>query len=116
MIQAPDKEMFYTYLLQQRAAKWPVDDGVLFVSCPELYEWGMGLRVENQRMPPEQLGNALARRFREPERYSDYRFIFEARQEFVIWRALSDAVTTRPLLERIRHTQLILAGFEYLFV
>jgi hypothetical protein len=116
MIHVPDKQVFYTHLLQQRAATWTVDTGVFFLSCREHCEWGMALRVENQRMPPEQLRHALARRFREAERYNDYRFIFDARQNFVIWRALSDTASTPLSLEGIRRTQLALAGFEHLFV
>ncbi|WP_223536921.1 type III secretion protein HrpV [Pseudomonas sp. GL-B-16] len=111
-----DKQVFYTHLLQQRSVTWPVERGISFIGCREDCHWGMALHVEHQMMPSEQFRHALAQRFGEARRYADYRFIFDPRQDFVIWRALPGVSNAEVSLEGIRRAQLTLAGFGHLFV
>ncbi|MBF7143257.1 MULTISPECIES: type III secretion protein HrpV [Pseudomonas] len=115
MIQVAEKGAFYEHLLAEQAATWPIAKGVCFVSCREHRRWGLALQVTGQVLSPQQLRTALARRFREAERFNDYFLFFDARQAFVIWRGLPQGVSPAVPLDDIRSTQLALAGLEHLF-
>jgi uncharacterized protein YbdZ (MbtH family) len=111
MKQVAQKQAFYQHVAAQRNAIWPVADGVSFVSRRENQDWGIALHVENPVMSPEQLRDALERRFVEPDRYSHYFLFLNVQQDFVVWRASSEIGAT---LEDICHEQLQLAGLEHL--
>jgi hypothetical protein len=76
----------------------------------------MALYVESRVMSPELIRHALARRFNEAERYSDFSFIFNALQDFVIWCALPCGTNAEFSPESICRAQLKLVGLEHLFV
>jgi hypothetical protein len=115
MIHVADKHVFYEHLLAERAATWEVAEGVCFVSCREHRHWGLALQVAGQKLTPQQLREALAKRFRETERFNDYFLFFDARQALVIWRSLPKGAGAAVPLDEIRGTQLTLAGLEHLF-
>jgi hypothetical protein len=114
MIRVADKDAFYTQVLAERSATWLIAKGIWFVSCREHRHWGMALHVESQALSPEQLKQALVRRFREVDRYDQYFLFFDTRQDFVIWHALPDSPKERISLDPIRNAQLTLAGLEHL--
>jgi hypothetical protein len=114
MIRVADKHAFYTQVLAERSAAWLIDKGVCFVSCREHRNWGMALHVESQALSPEQLKQALVRRFREVDRYDQYFLFFDTRQDFVIWHALPEPPREGLSLDPIRAAQLTLAGLEHL--
>ena len=115
MIWVANKQVFYEHLMGERSAVWRVAMGVSFTCCREHCRWGMALHVEGRVLTPEKIRHALTRRFREKERYNEYFFFFDALQDFVIWHALPRAANTEMSLENIRHIQLALVEFEYLF-
>ncbi|MBD1554533.1 type III secretion protein HrpV [Pseudomonas typographi] len=114
MIRVAEKEAFYTHLMAERAATWPVAAGVFFASAREHQHWGMALQVEGAVLTPAQLRQALARRFGDPERYSEYFLFLDSRRNFVIWHALPEPLAAGMALDAIRNAQLTLAGLEHL--
>jgi hypothetical protein len=75
MIRVSEKAAFYAHLAAERTAFWPVAAGVAFVSRREHRDWGIALHIEGHALRPEQLRDALQRRFSQAERFNDY-FLF----------------------------------------
>lgn len=114
MKQVSQKLAFYEHVAAERSAVWPVASGVTFVSRREHQDWGIALHVENLAMSPEQLRNALERRFVESDRYSDYFLFLNVQQDFVVWHASPDVAGVGNSMDDICREQLQLAGLGHL--
>jgi hypothetical protein len=114
MIRVAEKQAFYTQVLAERAAIWPVAKGVSFVSCREHLEWGIALHIREDVLTPDQLRTALRRRFSEAERYWDYYLSLDSRCKFAIWHALPKHPDSDIFLKEILRRQLCLTGLEHL--
>jgi hypothetical protein len=114
MKQVSQKQAFYEHVAAESVAAWPVATGVTFVSRREHQDWGIALHVENLVLSPEQLRDALERRFVEAERYNNYFLFLNVQQDFVVWHAspqVSDPVNS---MDDICREQLLLAGLSHL--
>ncbi|PBP93703.1 type III secretion protein HrpV [Pseudomonas congelans] len=108
-----DKEQFYAEVVAGRPAIWEIAAGVSFCTRRECMDWGLALQVDWHNLGPSQFGEALERRFDDPERYHDYFLFLDSRREFVIWRCLPGELD-RAALDEISTHQLQLMGLEHL--
>ena len=114
MIEVTEKAAFYAQVAARRAAVWPVAKGVAFVSRCEHSDWGIALHIEGRVLRPEQLQDALQRRFTQAERFSHYFLFLDVRHDFVVWHAVSERAATIANLDEIRRHELQLAGLDHL--
>jgi hypothetical protein len=114
MIWVSDKAAFYAHLVTERAAIWPVAAGVAFVSRREHHDCGIALHIESRALHPEQLRDALERRFSQAELFNDYFLFLDVQRDFVVWHAVSQAAESQNSLDSIRQHELMLAGLDHL--
>ncbi|KTB59281.1 hypothetical protein [Pseudomonas syringae] len=114
MIEVTEKSAFYAQVAAQNPAVWPVANGVAFVSRREHHDWGIALHIEGRALRPEQLREALQRRFIEAERFNHYFLFLDVRRDFVVWRAVNATPDAFVSLDEIRRHELMLAGLEHL--
>ncbi|UZE25648.1 type III secretion protein HrpV [Pseudomonas sp. B21-056] len=114
MIEVTEKAAFYAQVAARRAAVWPVAKGVAFVSRCEHHDWGIALHIEGRALRPEQLHEALQRRFTQAERFNHYFLFVDVQHDFVVWHAVHEGAATVASLDEIRFRQLQLAGLEQL--
>ncbi|WP_296187453.1 type III secretion protein HrpV [Pseudomonas sp. UBA1879] len=114
MIRVSEKTAFYAHVTAERAAIWPVATGVSFVSRREHRDWGIALHIEGRALRPEQLRDALERRFSQAEVFNDYFLFLDVQRDFVVWHAVPDASPSPTSLDSIRQHELMLAGLEHL--
>ncbi|WP_024644003.1 hypothetical protein [Pseudomonas syringae] len=114
MIEVTEKSAFYAQVAAQNPAVWPVANGVAFVSRREHHDWGIALHIEGHALRPEQLREALQRRFMEAERFNHYFLFLDVRRDFVVWRAVNATPDAYISLDEIRRHELMLAGLEHL--
>ncbi|MFJ3485273.1 type III secretion protein HrpV [Pseudomonas sp. NPDC090202] len=114
MIRVSEKTAFYAHVVAERAAIWPVANGVAFVSRREHQDWGIALHIEGRALRPEQLRDALERRFVQAERFNDYFLFLDVQRDFVVWHAVSTTSESPVTLDSIRRHELLLAGLEHL--
>ncbi|AHG42312.1 negative regulator of hrp expression HrpV [Pseudomonas syringae CC1557] len=114
MIEVTEKSAFYAQVAAQNPAVWPVANGVAFVSRREHHDWGIALHIEGRALRPEQLREALQRRFMEAERFNHYFLFLDVRRDFVVWRAVNATPDAYISLDEIRRHELMLAGLEHL--
>jgi hypothetical protein len=108
-----DKTQFYADVVAGRPAVWEIAVGVAFCTRRECLDWGLALQVDWHTLGPSQLGEALGRRFGEPERYNDYFLFLDSRRDFVVWHSLP-GVMDNTTLDEISNHQLQLMGLEHL--
>lgn len=108
-----DKAQFYAEVVAGRPAIWEIAAGVAFCTRRECLDWGLALQVDWHSLGPSQLGDALERRFDDPERYNDYFLFLDSRRDFVVWHCLPGELDTAALDEISAH-QLQLMGLEHL--
>lgn len=114
MIQVTQKDTFYAHVKAQRSAIWPVATGVTFVSRAEHHDWGIALHIEGWTLRPEQLRDALQRRFLQAELFNDYFLFLDVQRDFVVWHAAPGVTGSVVTLDDIRQNQLMLVGLEHL--
>lgn len=114
MIRVSEKAAFYAHLAAERTAIWPVAAGVAFVSRREHRDWGIALHIEGRALRPEQLRDALQRRFSQAERFNDYFLFLDVQRDFVVWHAVPQMPDSQTRLDSIRQHELILAGLDHL--
>ena len=114
MIQVTQKDTFNAHVKAQLGAVWPVAAGVTFVSRAEYQDWGIALHIEGRTLRPEQLRDALQRRFSQAELFSDYFLFLDVHRDFVVWHAASGLAGSSLMLDDIRQHQLMLAGLDHL--
>ncbi|MCI3944158.1 negative regulator of hrp expression HrpV [Pseudomonas syringae] len=114
MIEVMEKTAFYAQVVAQSPAVWPVANGVAFVSRREHQDWGIALHIEGRALRPEQLREALQRRFVEAERFSRYFLFLDVRRDFVVWHAIKQTPDSFASLDEIRRYELTLAGLDHL--
>lgn len=114
MIEVTEKAAFYAQVAARRMAIWPVAQGVTFVSRCEHHDWGIALHIEGRALRPEQLHEALQRRFTQAEQFSHYFLFLDARHDFVVWHAVSDTAASVASLDEIWRHELQLAGLDHL--
>jgi hypothetical protein len=114
MIRVSEKAAFYAHVAAERAAIWPVATGVAFVSRREHRDWGIALHIEGRALRPEQLRDALERRFCQAERFNDYFLFLDVQRDFVVWHAVPGLSESQASLDTIRRHELMLAGLEHL--
>lgn len=114
MIQVTQKDVFYAHVKAQRSAIWPVATGVTFVSRAEHHDWGIALHIEGRTLRPEQLRDALQRRFSQAELFNDYFLFLDVQRDFVVWHAAPSVPGSVATLDDIRQHQLTLAGLDHL--
>ncbi len=114
MIEVREKSAFYVQLAAQRPAVWPVAKGVAFVSRREHQDWGIALHIEGRVLSPEQLRDALQRRFSQAERFNRYFLFLDVQHDVIVWRAVNDGPSSAVILDDIRRHQLLLAGLDRL--
>lgn len=108
-----DKTQFYADVVAGRPAVWEIAAGVAFCTRRECLDWGLALQVDWHTLGPSQLGEALGRRFDEPELYNDYFLFLDSRRDFVVWHSLP-GVMDSAALDEISNHQLQLMGLEHL--
>jgi hypothetical protein len=113
MIRVSEKADFYAHVAAERAAIWPVASGVAFVSRREHRDWGIALHIEGRALRPEQLRDALERRFSQAELFNDYFLFLDVQRDFVVWHAVQGQ-SQSVSLDSIRQHELMLAGLEHL--
>jgi hypothetical protein len=114
MIEVMEKAAFYAQVVAQNPAIWPVANGVAFVSRREYRDWGIALHIEGRALRPEQLRDALQRRFIEAERFSHYFLFLDVRRDFVVWHAVTETPDSFDSLDDISRHELMLAGLDHL--
>jgi hypothetical protein len=114
MIRVSEKAAFYAHVAAERAAIWPVASGVAFVSRREHRDWGIALHIEGRALRPEQLRDALERRFTQAELFNDYFLFLDVQRDFVVWHAVSQVTESPVNLDAIRRHELMLAGLDHL--
>ncbi|SEI56942.1 type III secretion protein HrpV [Pseudomonas sp. NFR16] len=114
MIRVSEKAAFYAHVAAERAAIWPVASGVAFVSRREHRDWGIALHIEGRALRPEQLRDALERRFSQSELFNDYFLFLDVQRDFVVWHAVPHAAESPVSLDSIRRHELMLAGLDHL--
>lgn len=114
MIRVSEKAAFYAHLAAERAAIWPVATGVAFVSRREHRDWGIALHIEGRALRPEQLRDALERRFSQAELFNDFFLFLDVQRDFVVWHAVPGAQESPVSLDSIRRQELELAGLGHL--
>jgi len=114
MIRVSEKAAFYAHVAAERAAVWPVATGVAFVSRREHRDWGIALHIEGRALRPEQLRDALARRFSQAELFNDYFLFLDVQRDFVVWHAAPGVSESQGSLDSIRQHELMLAGLDHL--
>lgn len=114
MIRVSEKAAFYAHVAAGRTAIWPVATGVAFVSRREHRDWGIALHIEGRALHPEQLRDALERRFSHAELFNDYFLFLDVQRDFVVWHAVSQAAESQLSLDSIRRHELMLAGLDHL--
>lgn len=114
MIQVTQKDVFYAHVKSQRYAIWPVATGVTFVSRAEHHDWGIALHIAGRTLRPEQLRDALQRRFSQAELFNDYFLFLDVQRDFVVWHAVPGVTGSVATLDDIRQHQLMLVGLDYL--
>ncbi|WP_434702639.1 type III secretion protein HrpV [Pseudomonas sp. Z1-12] len=114
MIEVTEKAAFYARVAARRMAVWPVAKGVVFASRCEHHDWGIALHIGGRALRPEQLNDALQRRFTQAEQFNHYYLFLDVRNDLVVWHAVSDAAATVASLDEIRGHALQLAGLDHL--
>lgn len=113
MIEVKEKAAFFNQLASERAAAWPLAQGVTFFSRREHQSWGIALHVQRRALRPEQLREALQLRFTQAQRFNQYFMLLDVRGDLVVWHALS-AAPSSAYLEDVQQNQLALVGMEQL--
>jgi len=111
--QNADKAQFYADVVAGRPAIWEIATGIAFCTRRECLDWGLALQVDWHRLAPSQLGEALGRRFEDPERYNEYFLFLDSRRECVVWHCLPGTIDSATLDDISAH-QLQLMGLEHL--
>ncbi|MDH0744985.1 type III secretion protein HrpV [Pseudomonas sp. GD03842] len=114
MIRVSEKHAFYSHVAAERAAIWPVASGVAFVSRREHRDWGIALHIEGRALRPDQLRDALERRFAQAEVFDEYFLFLDVQRDFVVWHAVPSLADSTLSLDSIRQHELMLAGLEHL--
>lgn len=115
MIQVTQKDIFYAHVKSQRSAIWPVATGVTFVSRAEHHDWGIALHIEGRTLRPDQLRDALQRRFSQAELFNDYFLFLNVQRDFIVWHAAPSVTGSVVVsLDDIRQHQLMLVGLDHL--
>lgn len=114
MIRVSEKTAFYAHVAAERAAIWPVANGVAFVSRREHRDWGIALHIEGRALRPEQLRDALERRFSQAEVFNEYFLFLDVQRDFVVWHAVPGLSESSASLDSIRQHELMLAGLDHL--
>lgn len=114
MIHVTEKSAFYALVVAERPAIWPVATGVAFVSRREHRDWGIALQIEGRALSPEQLRDALERRFEQAELFAEYFLFLDIQRDFVVWHAVPDVSEIPASFDSIRRHELMLAGLEHL--
>lgn len=71
---------------------------------------GIALHIEGRALRPEQLRDALERRFSQAERFNDYFLFLDVQRDFVVWHAVPGLSESQASLDTIRRHELMLAG------
>lgn len=114
MIQVSGKTEFYESVAAGQAAIWPLAAGVSFVSRHEHHDWGIALHIDSRTLQPQQLREALERRFKQSNLFPDYFLFLDAQRDFVVWHAVPSSFQGCAMLDSICQHQLLLAGLSQL--
>ncbi|MDP9782286.1 type III secretion protein HrpV [Pseudomonas fluorescens] len=112
MIQVSGKAEFYERVAAGQTAVWPVAAGVSFVSRHEHHDWGIALHIDSRALQPQQLREALERRFTQSYLFPDYFLFLDAHRDFVVWHAVPSSSHGCAVLDNICQHQLLLAGLN----
>lgn len=107
MIQVTEKASFYANVVAERSAMWAVAPGVSFVSRAEHRGWGMALHIDSRALKPQQMHDALERRFVQAHLFAGYFLYLNVQRDFVVWHAAPEPGES---LDDIRERELMLVG------
>lgn len=111
MIQVTEKVSFYAHVVAERAAIWPLAPGISFVSRAEHRDWGIALHIDSRALMPQQMHDALERRFVQAHLFPDYFVFLNVQRDFVVWHAAPESGGS---LDVIRERELMLVGLGHL--
>jgi len=111
MIQVSEKASFYAHVVAERIAMWSVAPGVSFISRAEHCSWGIALHIDSRALMPQQMHDALERRFVQAHLFSDYFVFLNVQRDFVVWHAAPEFGGS---MDDIRERELMLVGLGHL--